>query len=214
MTSGYFITARKSWKLWETRSFKKKLIISVVLVVFLLALLPFFFQYIEKRPGIVIQDTLMSWFKPADLSIPIFIIIWSSATMMVVQMIRDAESLLRFIDAYIIMTLLRLFLILIFPLEPPVGLIPLRDPLSNTFYGSTFITKDLFFSGHTATIFLIVLSVDIKWQKVYTSIVVFILALLLIIQHVHYTIDVIFAFPFAYLSYLVGKRMAGITKRI
>ena len=134
--------------------------------------------------------------------------------MMVVQMIRDAESLLRFIDAYIIMTLLRLFLILIFPLEPPVGLIPLRDPLSNTFYGSTFITKDLFFSGHTATIFLIVLSVDIKWQKVYTSIVVFILALLLIIQHVHYTIDVIFAFPFAYLSYLVGKRMAGITKRI
>ena len=78
-------------------------------------------------------------------------------------------------------------------LNPPAGLIPMADPITNQFYGAHYITHDLFFSGHTTTVFLIFLCLKNKTDRLYTLIASVILGFLLLIQHVHYTVDVLAA---------------------
>ena len=207
LTSEYLLTSKRNWKIWGNRRFRYKLIAWFCITVGILAFLPFFFQYIEHRKGKSIQDPLLGLLKPVDFSIPIFIIIWSNAFMILLSFIRDGRILLRFMASYSLVTMLRLVLIYCIPLEPPNGLIPLKDPLSNSFYGSTFITKDLFFSGHTSTLFLIFLCLENKKTRLFSVVGTCIVAFLLLFQHVHYTIDIIFAFPFAFLCYLVAKKI-------
>ena len=56
--------------------------------------------------------------------------------------------------AYNGVTLVKMASISLISLNPPKGLIPLMDPITNQFYGQRYITHDLFFSGHTTTVFL------------------------------------------------------------
>jgi hypothetical protein len=79
------------------------------------------------------------------------------------------------------------------PLDPPAGLIVLTDPLTAVFYGRSTITKDLFFSGHTSILFLAFLCLERKWDKILALTGTCIVACLLLVQHVHYTIDIIAA---------------------
>jgi hypothetical protein len=89
-------------------------------------------------------------------------------------------------------------------------LIPLKDPISSLFYGGTqvFITKDLFYSGHTSTQFLIFLCLKKRNDKIVALLATCIVGILVLVQHVHYTIDVLAAFAFTYVIYLMGKKIA------
>ncbi len=88
-------------------------------------------------------------------------------------------------------------------------LIPLRDPISNLFYGSknTYITKDLFFSGHTSTLCLIFLCLTKKEDKCKALVATFAVGIMVLLQHVHYSMDVLAAPPLTYLVYLIAKRI-------
>lgn len=82
----------------------------------------------------------------------------------------------------------------VFTLEPPEGIIPLHDPIVDVIaYGGQVFNKDLFFSGHVATLTLFVLLEErpvIKKMLVLNTIIV---AGLILLQRVHYTIDVMVA---------------------
>ncbi len=86
-------------------------------------------------------------------------------------------------------------------LNPPAGLIPLADPITNMFYGKDYITHDLFFSGHTTTVFLIFLCMKKKMDRMLVLIASMVVGVLLLVQHVHYTIDVLAAPVFTYVIY-------------
>ncbi len=89
------------------------------------------------------------------------------------------------------------------PLDVPAGLVPLHDPLASLFGVGPDIRRDLFFSGHTATVFLFYLcAVDRRIRAILLGASVAVGACLLL-QHVHYTIDVIAAPYFAYGCYRV-----------
>ena len=60
------------------------------------------------------------------------------------------------------------------------------------------ITKDLFFSGHTSTLFLMFLITQHKKVKATLLTISIIVPILLLVQHVHYTIDILAAPVFAY----------------
>lgn len=90
-------------------------------------------------------------------------------------------------------------------LNPPIGLIPLSDPLTGIFYGEATITKDLFFSGHIATVTLILLCLEKRNDKIVAFFSIIAIAILLVIQHIHYTIDILASPIITYICYRFTK---------
>jgi membrane-associated phospholipid phosphatase len=109
-----------------------------------------------------------------------------------------------------VMGLTRCFVMYLVPLEPPISIIPLRDPfVEGVFYDNRVLVKDLFFSGHTSNMVLLTLLMDIKWLKIILAFASAAVGYLLMVQHVHYAIDIIAAPFFAYLAYRAALAIAG-----
>jgi len=192
---------------WSDRSFRKKVTIAILLNVAMLITMPFFFQYIEHRIGIQLNDPLLQYIRPVDVSIPVFVIIWSMTGLIILRAIQNPEICITFLFAFLILCISRIITISIFALAPPAGLIPLTDPLTNIVYGNSFVTKDLFYSGHAGTQFLMFLCLKKRTDKVFTVISTFTVGVLLLLQHVHYTIDIVAAPIFAYLCFVLARKM-------
>lgn len=92
------------------------------------------------------------------------------------------------------------------PLEPPAGLIVLKDNISNYFMSGQsgkYVVKDLFFSGHVSAAMLFsIFAENKKIKNILYTLTVFI-AILILLQHVHYLIDVIAAPFFSFLAYSI-----------
>ncbi len=208
MPSTEQFSIKQTWQTsWESPGYKNKALTGLGFVSVILCILPYFFQMIEKRNGVLLNDYILNSIPAYNVSIPVFIIIWSMALLICMRFVKDPEIFLTFLWAYILVSASRLISISLIPLNPPVGLIPLVDPLSNSFYGPKFITKDLFYSGHTSVQFLMFLCLKRKNDKVMALFATIFIGILLLIQHVHYTIDVISAPIFAYLLWLVSKKI-------
>jgi len=198
------------WKqIWEHQWFRQRLWTGIALVCLLLAALPFFFQHIEKREGIVLQDLLLAHLPAYNVSVPVFAIIWALSLFTLSRSRKDPFILMTFLYGFLVLHLLRVVTISLVPLNPPAGLIPLQDFLSNAFYGKNYITKDLFFSGHTASMFLMYFCLRSRKDKAIALVCAIAVGVLVLVQHVHYTIDVLFAPAFTYACYLVGRKLSG-----
>ncbi|MDQ6756099.1 MAG: sphingomyelin synthase family protein [Bacteroidota bacterium] len=205
----YCKSSKDNWQqYWPNKNFRYKLITAIFLIGIIIIFAPSFFQSIEQKHGTAVNDIILNFITPHDVSIPIFLFIWSSFFLMFLTVIKHPFIFLTFAIAYIIMCALRYLTISLLPLQPPQGIIILIDPLSNTFYGGIFITKDLFFSGHTATLFLMYLCHKRNVLKYYSLIASISVGILVLVQHIHYSFDVFFAFPFAYISYKIAKYLA------
>jgi membrane-associated phospholipid phosphatase len=93
------------------------------------------------------------------------------------------------------------------PFNPPAGMIPLRDPFVEFFGTSMLLTKDLFFSGHTALLFLFFLMERTKLLKIIFLSSAVIVGICLLVQHVHYTIDIFAAPFFAFTSFKIVLKL-------
>ena len=193
---------------WRSPVFRRKLGIGLIGVLAILITFPYFFQTIEQHTGPVLNDWVLDRLPPHDVSLLIFLTIWASGLLLLVRVRRSPTIFMTFIYSYIIITFSRMVSINLFPLNPPIGLLPLVDPLTNAFYGKTYITKDLFYSGHTSTIFLIFMCLRRKTDRLLTFVGTLLVGAGLLVQHVHYTIDVLGAFVFTYPFYRLGKRLA------
>jgi hypothetical protein len=193
---------------WRSSVFRLKFFIGLVGTIILLLAFPYFFQTIEQHSGPVLHDWVLNQLPPHDVSLAIFLIIWATALLLLIRARRSPVVFMLFVYGYIIVSLARMISINLLPLDPPIGLIPLIDPISNAFYGKTYITKDLFFSGHTSTIFLMFLCFRRGTDRLIAFIGSLLVGGLLLVQHVHYTIDVLGAFVFTYPLYWIAKRLA------
>ena len=186
---------------WKISSFRWKFWIGMLIFVGILIGLPFFFNAIEDRNGIFISDIVLKWIPARNVSVAVFFLIWSCCLILIIRIYRDPMILLVMLWAYNGVTLVRMACIGLISLNPPAGLIPLMDPITNQFYGQRYITHDLFFSGHTTTVFLIFLCLKNKYDRIYALFASVALGILLLVQHVHYTIDVLAAPIFTYAVY-------------
>jgi membrane-associated phospholipid phosphatase len=180
------------------------------LVAIILILLPTFFAFIEKREGMVLQDFVLDAIPAMDVSIPTFAIIWSVVLLVFYRIYQNPRLFLVVAYGFILMCVLRVLTISLLPLHPPTGLIVLKDPIANIAYGGNgiFITKDLFYSGHTGNMFLFFLCLEHKWDKIIALTASFLVGILVMVQHIHYSIDVLAAFLFTYFIYLGAKKLA------
>jgi hypothetical protein len=194
------------WKeVWKNKPLRNTIFAGLILMVLILMFFPVFFAYIEKKQGARLNDMLLNHLPALDLSIPIFILIWGGTAIIIYKCLKRPYVFALFLWAYIILCISRIITISLIPLEAPNGLIPLTDPLSNIFYGGTFIRKDLFYSGHVSTQFLISLCIYNKVYKRIMQVTTLMLAVMVLLQHVHYSIDVVAAPIFAYCCFWLSR---------
>ncbi|MDP4130767.1 MAG: phosphatase PAP2-related protein [Bacteroidota bacterium] len=196
------MSIKYNWRsAWQISSFRIKLLTGLVVLVAILVYFPFFFEAIDNRNGRLLHDILLQWLTPKNMSLPVFLLIWASFLLLIWRLIPDPDLVLLVLWGYNLLTLLRMTCIGLISLNPPPGLIPLEDPLTNMFYGSHYITHDLFFSGHTATVCLIFCCLKPRADKYLAGFATILIGIFLLIQHVHYTIDVLAAPFFTYGAY-------------
>jgi hypothetical protein len=168
---------------------------------------PAFYRFIEARNGTVLNDFLLNRLPAINVSVPIFIIIWGMVALGFVRSLITPHIFLNYMMGFIFVTFFRIICLSLIALDPPVGIIELKDPFTDVFYGGVFITKDLFFSGHTATLVLLSLALEKKRDKMLGLIGAVLVGLLLLVQHVHYTLDVVAAPFFTWAGFNIGQRV-------
>lgn len=186
---------------------RDKLLIGSFIVAIILSSLPIFFSYIQKRQGIVLNDWVLAHLPAYDVSLVIFTIIWGMATLIFIRALYNPVIYINYVWTLIFINIARMLTITFIALDPPNGLIHLTDPLTGVFYGHNVITRDLFFSGHTSTLVLIFLCLEKRNDKILGFISIIVVMVLLLVQHIHYTIDVIAAPPIVYMIFVMVRKL-------
>jgi hypothetical protein len=186
---------------------RDKLLIGSFIVAIILSSLPIFFSYIQKRQGIILNDWVLARLPAYDVSLVIFTIIWGMATLIFIRALYNPVIYINYVWTLIFINIARMLTITFIALDPPNGLIHLTDPLTGVFYGHNVITRDLFFSGHTSTLVLIFLCLEKRTDKILGFISIIVVMVLLLVQHIHYTIDVIAAPPIVYMIFVMVRKL-------
>ena len=160
-------------------------------------------NYVEMRKGVQLEDSLLQIFPRIDFSAPIFFLLYLSMALVLITHLHKPRIILRIIEMHFVVAVVRQLCIFIVALDPPVGIIVLRDLfLENTVYPRhSPLTKDLFFSGHVASIWIYFLCAEKKWLKYYFVFATFAMTYMILSMRVHYTYDVYGAIFFTTLIY-------------
>ncbi len=194
---------------YKVKKIQYQLLVSVIFLAAALFFYSGFLDFIEARNGFSFKDPILNLFRPLDLTWLIFSIIYLSLLAGIVILVRNPVRLILALQVYTVLILIRMLAMYSVPFNPPPDMIPLNDPFVQFFGSGKLLTKDLFFSGHTATLFLLFLVVEKKpFTRIFLIFTV-VIALSVTLQHVHYFIDVLAAPFFTYGCYRIVKKTRG-----
>jgi hypothetical protein len=201
-------TLKSLWSnAWSEPAFRYHYLSVVIGAIIIALVVPDFFAYIDSRTGTPLEDPFLDWLPAYDVSWPAFIVLYSSVILGAIFLLRYPKSLLLCLQAYCLVTFMRMGSVLLISLEPPVDIIPLNDPFVSSFADGKPVYRDLFFSGHTSTMFLLYLTARPHWLRWIFLATTVLMGLFVLIQHVHYTVDVLGAPFFVWLSYTIVKKI-------
>ena len=195
---------RETYKL---KNFQYQLFLSVVILALILFLYTQFLSFVEERQGFSFNDPVLGLISPINLTWLIFVSIYLSLFTGIIILLRNPFKLLLAIQTYMVLILVRIIAMYSLPFNPPSDMIPLNDPFVQYFGTGELLTKDLFFSGHTATLFLLYLVIDKKPFKQLFLLLTIIVAASVILQHVHYFVDVFAAPFFTFGCFIIVKKI-------
>jgi hypothetical protein len=167
-----------------------------------------FLTYVEARPGYPLHDPILSHLPAHDLAIPIFAIIYTMIILCFVIHRRRPYDILVITIGYTCLTLFRWAAMYMVPLDPPAAMVVLKDPIVETLLGGRMITKDLFFSGHTSLLVLLSMSIPYGKKRYLFFFGTLLVAFMLLVQHAHYSVDVLIAPLFSVMCYRLGQIVA------
>jgi hypothetical protein len=198
-----------AWKLYFSNA--KNIAVfffTLTLLVIVLYCFTYFLIFNESRRGYDFNDPVLSLFTPIDVSMHIFVLTYVVSITGIILVLQKPVLFVQILQVYTGILLLRMFTMYLLPLEAPASIIPLKDFfLENTFYQNTTVLKDLFFSGHTATVCMFGVCFRNKTLKIIFYMFAAMIGFLLILQHVHYTIDVLVAPLFVFLAVYLQKQI-------
>jgi hypothetical protein len=183
---------------WRSRRYLVELFLSTLAVAVALGGLAQYLQFNERRAGVVLADPVLAMLAPRDLSWVIFGLVYATTLVALVGLLRHPHALLLTLRAYALMVIVRIAAMYVAPFDVPAGLVTLTDPLAALVGVGPDIRRDLFFSGHTATIFLFFLTAVERPLRYFFLACSIAVGLCVMLQHVHYTLDVIAAPFFCY----------------
>ncbi|MBK9414853.1 MAG: hypothetical protein IPN61_15820 [Bacteroidetes bacterium] len=201
-------TATQAWKgAMNNRQFRWQFIITLLVLSTFTFIFKHFFDYIESRTGTQLGDFLLDNIPAYNVSWGVFFVLYSAIVIGMYTHRAHPKTVLIILQTYILVTFVRMVTITLLPLEPPVGYLPLREPVVQFFTnGGKIISKDLFFSGHVSTVLSVYLGTHLPKTKSVLFVCVVAMCVLLLVQHVHYTVDVIAALPATWLVYKFCKK--------
>lgn len=193
-----------AWKrAWASPHFRNHFFLSLLVLIGSMAFQFHYLRLWENRMGIQVNDLVQNILPPIDFSIPIFVLEYTTLFTVFVFMLADPERLVKGFQMFAIVMFARLISIYAVPLEPPRDMIFLNDPMANLLLhnGDVAVTKDLFFSGHISALTLLMLLVTQRWLKYFAAFASLAVGIMIVWQHVHYSMDVAFAPVVSYLTY-------------
>jgi len=201
----------RNWKnAWSNKAFRTDILMVAILLPVVMFITHYFFCYIQGCIGRVMNDWILSRVPAIDVSFPIAFLMTSAIILCLLRAINNPNMFITALFAFTLLFLARIITISATRFMAPAGLIELKDPICNLMYGPRFITRDLFFSGHAATLFLLYLCSYKKFDRYYTLFAAIIVGALLLVQHVHYTIDVVCAPLFSLVCFYIAKKIMAI----
>jgi hypothetical protein len=169
-----------------------------------------FLVFNEARTySVKIYDPLFNLFNAIDLNIIAFPVIYVALVTFIIYNSFRPKALVIAFFCYALMVWVRMFAMYVTPLDVPAGAIDLRDPIVFLIGTGQAVQKDLFFSGHTASLTLLAIitfnakklsGTDYSFKidnlmKIFFFFCLILVAISIILQKAHYTIDVFIA-PF------------------
>lgn len=197
-----------SWKtFFQNPKRRTEFVLTIIFLIPLLITFSQFLLFIEERNGVIINDPVLDLFNPVNLTWLTFSLIYFSLILYLFVNRKDPKKIMFTLQAYGLMVLFRIIAMYLTPFEAPEKLLLLNDPFVQLFGQGDILTKDLFFSGHTGTLFLLFLLSENKILNVFFLTATILVGSAVLLQHVHYTIDVFIAPFIAYASYMIIKNL-------
>lgn len=212
-----FSGALGRWRTANTSSiFRIALLVTLTYALFIVWFAPHYFSFVQQRSGMrsgmLFNDPILAWLPSMDVSLPIVAILYPTALFAIGYYLLYPTLFVRALQAYLLMTTLRVVTIYLIPLEEPEGLIYMVDPVLKQIFYQGHVTKDLFFSGHVATFIVFGVYARTALLRRVFYLLGMIMAGLILLQHAHYTIDVVaapfFAVGAARLVDMLNRRLA------
>jgi hypothetical protein len=195
-------TTRLEWReAWTDARLRLQLLSAPLLLWLVLRELTRFLVWVEHRPGARLSDPVLALISPRDATWLVFGLIYVAILLTLADVWRRPRALVIGVQAYALMIVLRIVAMYVTALEPPSDMIALSDPLIETVATGKLLTRDLFFSGHTSTVFLMFLVARDARIKPVLLLCAAGVAMGVLLQHVHYTVDVLVAPLFAFASF-------------
>lgn len=194
-----------AWRnIFKFKKYKIIFFISLLILIAALSAYSFFLNFNEGRNGVSFEDPFLLLFTPINVTWLTFTLIYGGLLLGIVNLVRHPKHLLIAIQTYTLIIFVRIIAMYSLPLNPPPHTIPLVDPFVQLFGNGKILMKDLFFSGHTATMFMLFLTAPTKKLRMVFLAGVFLIGGAVLIQHAHYSVDVIAAPFFAYTCYRIA----------
>lgn len=195
----------REWK-FEIRNNKKAIIFSLIFLAIALILNNFAGEYVDEKAKVsAVSDLILDHLPVINLS---FIFIWGYTLVIAIGLFYvlffNVKDLHKAISQFSLLVLIRSFFISLTHLSAPVNAIIIKMP---HIYNVLVFHNDQFFSGHVAIAFLGFLLFRKEKIGIFFLIATFVMALTVLLMHVHYSIDVFAAVFITYGSFKIGEYM-------
>jgi hypothetical protein len=194
----------EAWrKAWALSAYRNQFVLTVLVFLGSCMYQFYYLRLWQARSGVQVNDVIQNMLPPFDFSIPIFTLEYSVLLIVFIFVLAEPVRLIKGLQMFAMLMLARAAAVYFVPLEPPADMVFLHDPMAEMFLHTkeVIVTKDLFFSGHVSSLALLGLIATNRYIKMYAAFATVAVALLIVWQHVHYSMDVAFAPVVSYVIY-------------